>query len=301
MNKFEKTQHVLNSIKSLQLEQIEHGEKHTHFMSALDLLPFRTIAVQKGEIATHIFNNAVEVNFKDFLNTFENVLSYIQKQKNNENLTPFSLVQLLFSVEKTNKAFNFLKMFDLDKDYYALIDVLLKNKKTQSIANINVEKLNSIEKKAIKNFNNKFLMKNSYNSYDLGFSSVMFAIAKDYRESLFLTFNLTIQESEWLDLTAQISVSKNVVNKVNIQQKDLKMLEYYTDMINDEALNELVPSYLRNAKSVFVIPFRFDDKNYIETKNLLNIKEVEEEDFDLAEEIAFDLKVKFFDFSQIKK
>lgn len=299
MNNFEQTKNVLKKISSLQAEQTYHGEKHTHFMSALDLLPFRTIAVQKGEIVSHIFDNAIEVNFKHFLNTFENILSYIQNQE--EKTTPFSLLKLLFSVEKTNNAFNFLKMFGLDKDYQTLIGILLKNKKTQSVANIDVKKLTSTEKKAIKDFDKKFLMKGSDNTYDLGFSSLMFAIAKDYRESLFLTFNLTIQENKYLDLTTQISVSKNVVNKVNIQQKDLKMIEYYTNAINDEALDGLAPSYLKNAKSVFIVPFRFDDKKYIETKNLLNIKEIESEDFDLAEEIAFDLKMPFFYFNQIKK
>lgn len=299
MNNFEQTKNVLKKISSLQAEQTYHGEKHTHFMNALDLLPFRTIAVQKGEIVSHIFDNAIEVNFKHFLNTFENILSYIQNQE--EKTTPFSLLKLLFSVEKTNNAFNFLKMFGLDKDYQTLIGILLKNKKTQSVANIDVKKLTSIEKKAIKDFDKKFLMKGSDNTYDLGFSSLMFAIAKDYRESLFLTFNLTIQENKYLDLTTQISVSKNVVNKVNIQQKDLKMIEYYTNAINDEALDGLAPSYLKNAKSVFIVPFRFDDKKYIETKNLLNIKEIESEDFDLAEEIAFDLKMPFFYFNQIKK
>lgn len=299
MNNFEQTKNVLKKISSLQAEQTYHGEKHTHFMNALDLLPFRTIAVQKGEIVSHIFDNAIEVNFKHFLNTFENILSYIQNQE--EKTTPFSLLKLLFSVEKTNNAFNFLKMFGLDKDYQTLIGILLKNKKTQSVANIDVKKLTSTEKKAIKDFDKKFLMKGSDNTYDLGFSSLMFAIAKDYRESLFLTFNLTIQENKYLDLTTQISVSKNVVNKVNIQQKDLKMIEYYTNAINDEALDGLAPSYLKNAKSVFIVPFRFDDKKYIETKNLLNIKEIESEDFDLAEEIAFDLKMPFFYFNQIKK
>lgn len=299
MNNFEQTKNVLKKISSLQAEQTYHGEKHTHFMSALDLLPFRTIAVQKGEIVSHIFDNAIEVNFKHFLNTFENVLSHVQNQE--EKTTPFSLLKLLFSVEKTNNAFNFLKMFGLDKDYQTLIGILLKNKKTQSVANIDVKKLTSIEKKAIKDFDKKFLMKGSDNTYDLGFSSLMFAIAKDYRESLFLTFNLTIQENKYLDLTTQISVSKNVVNKVNIQQKDLKMIEYYTNAINDEALDGLAPSYLKNAKSVFIVPFRFDDKKYIETKNLLNIKGIESEDFDLAEEIAFDLKMPFFYFNQIKK
>lgn len=299
MNNFEQTKNVLKKISSLQAEQTYHGEKHTHFMSALDLLPFRTIAVQKGEIVSHIFDNAIEVNFKHFLNTFENVLSHVQNQE--EKITPFSLLKLLFSVEKTNNAFNFLKMFGLDKDYQTLIGILLKNKKTQSVANIDVKKLTSTEKKAIKDFDKKFLMKGSDNTYDLGFSSLMFAIAKDYRESLFLTFNLTIQENKYLDLTTQISVSKNVVNKVNIQQKDLKMIEYYTNAINDEALDGLAPSYLKNAKSVFIVPFRFDDKKYIETKNLLNIKGIESEDFDLAEEIAFDLKMPFFYFNQIKK
>lgn len=299
MNNFEQTKNVLKKISSIQAEQTYHGEKHTHFMSALDLLPFRTIAVQKGEIVSHIFDNAIEVNFKHFLNTFENVLSHVQNQE--EKTTPFSLLKLLFSVEKTNNAFNFLKMFGLDKDYQTLIGILLKNKKTQSVANIDVKKLTSIEKKAIKDFDKKFLMKGSDNTYDLGFSSLMFAIAKDYRESLFLTFNLTIQENKYLDLTTQISVSKNVVNKVNIQQKDLKMIEYYTNAINDEALDGLAPSYLKNAKSVFIVPFRFDDKKYIETKNLLNIKGIESEDFDLAEEIAFDLKMPFFYFNQIKK
>lgn len=299
MNNFEQTKNVLKKISSLQAEQTYHSEKHTHFMSALDLLPFRTIAVQKGEIVSHIFDNAIEVNFKHFLNTFENVLSHVQNQE--EKTTPFSLLKLLFSVEKTNNAFNFLKMFGLDEDYQTLIGILLKNKKTQSVANIDVKKLTSIEKKAIKDFDKKFLMKGADNTYDLGFSSLMFAIAKDYRESLFLTFNLTIQENKYLDLTTQISVSKNVVNKVNIQQKDLKMIGYYTNAINDEALDDLAPSYLKNAKSVFVVPFRFDDKKYIETKNLLNIKEIESEDFDLAEEIAFDLKMPFFYFNQIKK
>lgn len=300
MNNFEQTKNVLKKISSLQAEQTYHGEKHTHFMSALDLLPFRTIAVQKGEIVSHIFDNAIEVNFKHFLNTFENILSHVQNQE--EKITPFSLLKLLFSVEKTNNAFNFLKMFGLDKDYQTLIGILLKNKKTQSVANIDVKKLTSIEKKAIKDFNKKFLMEVSDNTtYDLGFSSLMFAIAKDYRESLFLTFNLTIQENKYLDLTTQISVSKNVVNKVNIQQKDLKMIEYYTNAINGEALDSLAPSYLKNAKSIFVVPFRFYDKKYIETKNLLNIKGIESEDFDLAEEIAFDLKMPFFYFNQIKK